>query len=469
MFAIAWQYLTGVAFAAEHGDREAAEWPPHPDRVFQALVAAWGERGERAEERDALLWLEAQGEPLVSVPDLTGEAARRKVFVPVNDIASSPLAPTRKERFFPAATVGDGVCALSWPDAVPGDHARALESLAQDVTRIGHSASLVRAWVTSTPPAPRWVPASGAAGAECHLRVAGAGRLAQLSRDFAGGGSEWRRPRTAAWAPYRAARPVHVDAGHHAGSLLVLRRVSGPAAGLVRGLGLAAALRARLLKRTLHAEARAQLSGHEADGAPLSRPHVAYVPLAFVDHEHADGHVLGLGLVLPRDTAAEVEHEIVGALASAMNADTGALELPFAGGSVTFVVEERPAPPFALRPVTWTAPSTTWASVTPVVLDRQPPRSHADPDGFVADTLVRACLHAGLPAPAEVRVTEVSALRGVPPARAFPPLPTKSGGGRRHVHAWFRFSRPVAGPLVLGAGRYRGLGFCRPLLPEVDR
>lgn len=28
------------------GDRTEPEWPPHPDRVFMALVAAWGESGE---------------------------------------------------------------------------------------------------------------------------------------------------------------------------------------------------------------------------------------------------------------------------------------------------------------------------------------------------------------------------------------------------------------------------------------
>ncbi len=45
MLVIAWQYLTGRSVATDFADRQAAEWPPHPDRVFQALVAAWGERG----------------------------------------------------------------------------------------------------------------------------------------------------------------------------------------------------------------------------------------------------------------------------------------------------------------------------------------------------------------------------------------------------------------------------------------
>jgi CRISPR-associated protein Csb2 len=31
------------------------------------------------------------------------------------------------------------------------------------------------------------------------------------------------------------------------------------------------------------------------------------------------------------------------------------------------------------------------------------------------------------------------------------------------VHAVLRFARPVAGPLVLGRGRYRGLGLFLPL------
>ncbi|WP_441286477.1 hypothetical protein ACSRUE_29425 [Sorangium sp. KYC3313] len=43
------------------------------------------------------------------------------------------------------------------------------------------------------------------------------------------------------------------------------------------------------------------LSGHDERGGPSQRPHAAYVPLANVGWEHADGELLGMALVLPRE------------------------------------------------------------------------------------------------------------------------------------------------------------------------
>src|SRR5690348_4829554 len=84
MLAIDVEYLAGVAFAAQFSDRSAAEWPPQPDRLFSALVAAWGCGGQVAAEREALEWLELLPPPLV----LASKAEIRQVatvYVPPND------------------------------------------------------------------------------------------------------------------------------------------------------------------------------------------------------------------------------------------------------------------------------------------------------------------------------------------------------------------------------------------------
>ena len=52
------EYLLGVAFAARGPADDAPDFPPQIDRVFSALVASWAARGERADERAALEWLE---------------------------------------------------------------------------------------------------------------------------------------------------------------------------------------------------------------------------------------------------------------------------------------------------------------------------------------------------------------------------------------------------------------------------
>ena len=87
MLAIEVNFLTGRFVATAHHDRRAAEWPPHPARLFSALVAAWADDDAPSlEERQALEWLEAQDPPSIAAT----EAVARKVltnFVPVNDTA----------------------------------------------------------------------------------------------------------------------------------------------------------------------------------------------------------------------------------------------------------------------------------------------------------------------------------------------------------------------------------------------
>ena len=58
MFALGIEFLMRRAIITRIDNREEPEWPPHPDRVFMALVAAWGESGEDPDHRTALEWLE---------------------------------------------------------------------------------------------------------------------------------------------------------------------------------------------------------------------------------------------------------------------------------------------------------------------------------------------------------------------------------------------------------------------------
>ena len=47
-----------------------------------------------------------------------------------------------------------------------------------------------------------------------------------------------------------------------------------------------------------------------------------------------------------------------------------------------------------------------------------------------------------------------------------PWLPGKEGTApRQQVHVLIQFPCEVQGPLLLGAGRFRGYGFCKPLGP----
>lgn len=94
MLVLRLEYLAGRAVATAYNDRGAAEWPPHPARVFSALVATWAEQDpsdspDAAAERAALEWLERQGPPALAFE----EGCARTVmahFVPVNDVSLLP-------------------------------------------------------------------------------------------------------------------------------------------------------------------------------------------------------------------------------------------------------------------------------------------------------------------------------------------------------------------------------------------
>lgn len=88
MLSIRIDLLTERYYATAFNDRNSAEWPPHPGRLFSALVATWADEPEPDPvERQLLVWLEGLGDPQISCSN-ENDVARRSVhtyFVPVND------------------------------------------------------------------------------------------------------------------------------------------------------------------------------------------------------------------------------------------------------------------------------------------------------------------------------------------------------------------------------------------------
>ena len=480
MFALAWQYLTGRAVATDPTDRQVAEWPPHPDRIFQALVAAWGESGADADGAAALDWLAALSPPALSIPEVIHPGAAPKVYVPVNDLEGSargeygdkllallPDHRSRKERYFPATVVGDGRCVLRWDGVDPMPYLDAFRRLVSAVTHVGHSSSLVRMWVETSPPPATLIPVERGLRRDLVLRVPEPNRRAVLVAAYADGGSGWQRPPTARWQDYVAAPAVDIPHGDFDDRLLILRRCGGDIPHLAQTIAFSAALRGALMKGADgQADALAAISGHAADGSPATTPHVAYLPLPFVGDRHADGHLLGLALALPHNLPPIVERGILDALIRVQDEETGAIRLNAGpAGACDLMIEDRPAPPCTLRSPTWCRPNIQWASVTPIVLDRFPPKRHDDVTAFAVVSIIEACHRQGLPTPVDISIFEISALIGAPSVRAFPPMPRKVDGAKRWmIHAALTFPVPVSGPLLLGAGRYRGYGLCRPLV-----
>jgi CRISPR-associated protein Csb2 len=278
-------------------------------------------------------------------------------------------------------------------------------------------------------------------------------------------------------APSSPVRTIHAPAATpFAPDLLILSKLDGPALGLEATPQLTTALRGTLLKTCASTSAPLPewLTGHAPDGKPTTHPHIALLPLAFAGDTHADGHLLGLAIAFPRDlTPRERGRTLAPFLYTPAPAATIAapaiITLTLGRlGVWTLAAETRDASlrPRALRTDTWCGPATDWASVTPVVLERHLKTKCTDPAArFEEITLAIAasCERAGLPPLVNIDADKNAFLSGVPRSK-----PDKSGfpllyPDRQQIHVRLRFAEPIEGPVLLGAGRFRGYGLFKPI------
>ncbi len=540
MLAIEVEFLTSRYVATAYNNRFQPEWPPHPARLFSALVAThFAAEPADPDERTVLEWLAAQDAPAIHA----SEASAREiatVYVRVNDVAftnvdseaedverarielevaqagggareirratttlrkaeerlakairastgvggGSPCAAlrvlpeyrTRQPRTFPSVTPTDPRVTYVWP-SVTLDEAqhRTLDGLLARLVRLGHSSSLVRARIVGDPPAPVWWPA---VNGERTLRTVHAGQLEALEEAFSRHRETEPRVMPARFTRYTREQPTPPPpepATVFSDDWLVLRRVGGPAIPMEATVGVARTLRKALLA---HApEIPEILSGHTADGRPSERDHLAIVPLPFVAHRHASGALLGFALVLPRAAGTDERRAVYAAVAAweaaARCEDEETPRLPLHLGAAGVLELERlefVAPQASLRAATWCGPARVWHSATPVALDHHPGDLHSRDAAKLAKAIAeavasirRACARIGLPEPEAVEVLPAPALAGAAKARRYPPYPDREDRTRRLLtHVRLEFASPVRGPVLLGAGRYVGLGLFRP-------
>jgi CRISPR-associated protein Csb2 len=534
MLAIEIELLTGRYAATSHNDRGRAEWPPHPARFFSALVAALHDhQAVDQTERAALLWIEQQGAPSLWM-DLESRVGRRQVqdvYVPVNDvtlggdaaireaeakvaeaktaatkrraeaalvkvkgealaidappshkalataIALMPERRTRQVRTFPVVLPETPTFAFLWPTADPSPHRAALDQLCARVTRLGHSSSLVRCSVIDRDLAPTLVP--GDEG-DIVLRVVGTDQLKRLDQAF-----EQNKPHQGTKSYVLPARPQRYRPASlvtapppQAESVfstdwVLFERVGGARLVASRATDLARALRGALIELHGNQNLPATLSGHK-ENSPTEQPHVAFVPLPFVGHEHADGALMGCALVLPRElprSDRELLLRLVAKWEKERSDQRGNLTL--AGGTLPAFIVRRVdvSAKAALDPMRWCRASTRFVTATPIALDKNPGNLRSNLDGTARKAALEAqqnisdaCFRVVGARPSSVEVSLAPLLPGAQHVRDFLPWPGRPGRTPRvRVHADIRFELPVRGPLLLGAGRFFGLGLCLPV------
>ncbi|MDA8020489.1 MAG: type I-U CRISPR-associated protein Csb2 [Thermoanaerobaculia bacterium] len=470
-FSIRVDFLTQPVLADVTGRGRRVEWPPHPHRLFCALTAAHYEAG--VGRRETLEWLECQSPPEIATTAAISERSTGTVYVPVNDKITRdsvsggppdrPLGDRRKrqERTF---AVGSPVPLLS--NAVGHSHRsvyytwrvsesppRDLDDILFEVTRLGHSSSLVAAslWAGEVPEA-AWIP--GSSGSR-EMRVPAPGTLRRLDQahEIRGLSARERDRREPAlpgpsWATYRRADRSAAVLGPWRESWVWALE---PRVTVTAWVHLADRIRGALLVALPDGDASEILTGHQRGN------HLAVMPLPFVGHRHASGDVLGFAIAVPELDAAD-RSELLEALAELGEIRAGRLGV-FNASRLRFDDSRH-----SLRMSTWTGPSCYWATVTPIVYDRFP-KGNLPAVEIVAESVERL----GLPRPAEVITRRDGAVPGTPPSSQFRVRRPGNPYGRRAQRPWshvvLRFDCPVEGPLLIGASRHFGLGLCKPFDP----
>ena len=459
-----------------------------PVNDVAVIASKWHERTARAvdqllRERQSLSDVSKSGarnvarieNKLAKLRDVRSQVEKVGNTNPESALAMLPERRGKQERFFPSVTPDSPRVTFVWSAGAPGGVAEVIDQLLRRVTRLGHSSSLVSCRTVERCPETTLEPGEGGHT----LRVVRDGQLAELERRFARHRGIVPRALPFLTANYRAAtatvpgRPVRRP--NTFGDWIVFgfdyKSRALPATKLV---DVAKALRGAVFR---HADdpLPEQLSGHLSDGQPSVAPHVAFLPLPFVGFEHADGRLLGAAISVPQSTEEGVRRLLYRAIGRWEESESDGLELTLGrAGTLKLSRIRGLADIVTLRPSVWQRPSRFWASATPLALPRHPGRLGAGSASarskaweLAEESVVAACRHVGLDEPISVEVSLAPYLAGTRPVSGFPPFVQNGRGGkplrRQLAHASLTFAEPVTGPLMLGAGRFVGLGLMRPV------
>lgn len=468
------------------GDGGGLEWPPSPLRAFQALVAAAGQRWRNdqlfnANAREPLTLLEGLDAPELIAPAGVPSSTAYRLYVPNNhaDIVASAwtggdphanIAEHKVEKHVhPVRLKGGNDIHYLWPIGPDQtEHVRTLSEIARGVSHLGWgidqaaaSFAVISAEKVSTLKGERWIPADqggillrvpepagpASRGTLADLRGKHEAFLKRLSRDgfkpvpplsaFRVVG--YRRaidPAGRAWAAFEILKPEAVGKA----SFDTARRCRDVAAW-VRNLTGEVCRDWSDVATFVHghdpADSLKPLAGEKADERFM------YLPLPTINHGlnrvESIRRVLIAAPVRFRDRVERVRRRLPGQdlIDERRRVPVGVLNL-------------LPRTDWVLRQ--YTEQAAVWSTVTPVIRP-----GHDDGIPNKAERLLRAAFaQAGFPEPTEVDWRRVGFRAGADLADRYA-VPDQLGKYPRY-HVRVRFPEPVRGPLVVGAGRYRGIG-----------
>ncbi len=486
----------GQGTARYHGLWQGApEWPPAPARLFQALVAG-SARGNTLPEAvvPALEWLEALPPPVIAAPRAR-QGARLTLFVPNNDADAMPdprdVGGIRTKKVVHPTLLEEGVPFLyAWQ--LPGDPpaAAAIIAVADDVYQLGRGIDM--AWATGALlddeaveemlgnyPGTVHRPAPGSSGRTLacpvrgslaslvqrhrtvRFRLDGKGRAARLLFENA------PKPRFLAVSYERARQHTVYELRDQQDDTRLVAWEAARAVRLVETVRDGAAERLSAYLPTDTSAIDETLIGRRPDDSSPSRPEcrARLIPLPSIGSEHVDRGIRRILLDVPSGVA-------VGAADLAWAVSGTHQDLP----NIVLVRADADA---MLRH--YLGPSRRWRSVTPVVLPEDAKRRRIEPT-----RLREEVKSAGERIAEETRAVAAvqNALRhaGARGCATFVHVqrePFESKGTRAEAfaagtrfpkgrlwHVELTLDEAVEGPLVLGDGRFLGLGLMAPVVEQ---
>jgi CRISPR-associated protein Csb2 len=444
-------------YDAATSDRAVPEWPPHPARAFCALVAG----ARDASDWDALRWLERQPPPDV-IASRRATQLERSGYVVTNRReakGASQFHPGRTNQLRTRAAVqptSDRV-RFEWTgSSAAEDVVVALDHLAARIPYLGRSTTPVLASISTQEHAPRddlarYRPCDLTL-AQSTLRVPYSGYVDELRAAYDENRPAWEISRPLGYR-LEDVEPCDDPPAASPFAELIVLRLPGfrPDGRLIPRI--TAALREAVMARTAD-PLPAALHGHGLD----DKPHIAFVGLPDAGlHKMARGQLVGLGVALPEIELAE-RRKVVRALLPRAEEPTWRLDVEGIG-SFDVAAGHADNAPRAATAERWSAAARTWVTVTPMAFDRHPKKGD-DPAALVA----RSCQLAGYPEPDAVEISRTPLTWGA--VRLTPQdLPARLEDKMiRHVR--LHFLKDVTGPVLIGAGRYLGVGLFSPERPR---
>jgi CRISPR-associated protein Csb2 len=479
------------------------DWPPSPFRLFQALIAgAYGGRWRAEDETEkdsAFRWLERLPPPVIAAPPkLEGRATT--YYVPNNDLDAVGGDPRRVEEIRVAklsratlvrppesflyvwslengeveaqriARFAERLYTLGRGLDAAFAHGEVVEAAHAEARLVTHGGTVSRpGWGDASNATP--CPAPGSLDSLKARYAATAERL-RTQEGARTGATLFRQPPKALFRTVAYDRPP-------ARLLFDLRPASGEGAfrpspqETVVSVAIAVRdLLARNLGKAFPHEAERLIIGRGAGPEDLER-RVRIIPLPTIGHPHASPAIRRVLVDIPPDCPL-ARTDITWALAgrtlpgsSRVDSETGEIEetllVPSEEDSMlrNYGVKKHGRDGRQFR---W------WCTVTPVALPDARPRgklsavARAAADDRAAAAVVQALRHAGLAArPLSIRLqVEPFHARG---ARAAT-FAADRFEARRLRHVEIELDAPIEGPVVIGDGRFLGLGLMRPLSRE---